>query len=209
MPTTAHSGHTDQRIERTERALAAALVRLTLSRTYDEISIRDIAAEAGVGYATFFRRYPDKDALLLAVVDLVLDEMLDLLLPLAADRSAAGGRVLGTRLFRYGAEHAEVCRVLLRARHVPAIREQIARRGHAAAEHAGAVQGRGIPIEIGVHHLVSVSMSLLEWWLERGMPYSPRRMGVVYDALVLAPLRHRDVRHAHRATLTDRAHHAS
>ena len=49
---------------RTRRTLLDALLRLIEARPFDQITIREIAGEAGIGYATFFRHYPSKDALL-------------------------------------------------------------------------------------------------------------------------------------------------
>ena len=39
------------------------------------VTIRDITERADVAYATFFRHYEDKDALLDEVVDVILDDM--------------------------------------------------------------------------------------------------------------------------------------
>src|SRR5689334_4808121 len=55
----------DRRIVRTRNLLAQALVALTLEKNYDAVTIREITDRAEIGYATFFRHYPDKDALLL------------------------------------------------------------------------------------------------------------------------------------------------
>ena len=55
---------TDARQVRSRSALAAALLELLEERPFDQLTIREITARAGTGYATFFRHYPDKEALL-------------------------------------------------------------------------------------------------------------------------------------------------
>jgi AcrR family transcriptional regulator len=69
----------DRRVRRTQQALAHAVIALTLEKGYDAITIRDITDWADVGYATFFRHYKDKEALLHDVLDVVLTELMDLL----------------------------------------------------------------------------------------------------------------------------------
>jgi hypothetical protein len=40
---------------------------------------------------------------------------------------------------------------------------------------------------VAAHHLVAASIALVRWWLERGMPYPPQRMAVIYAELVARP----------------------
>jgi len=46
-----------------------------------------------------------------------------------------------------------------------------------------------IPPEIAAHHLVTSSMSLIQWWLDQGMPYPPVQMGRIYAQLIVRPTR--------------------
>src|ERR1700741_4640218 len=54
----------DARAVRSGAALRDALLRLLERKPFDQITVRDICAEAGVHYATFFRHHPSKEALL-------------------------------------------------------------------------------------------------------------------------------------------------
>ena len=71
----------DPRIGRTRAALSRALLALVEEKSFAELSVGDIVTRAGIGYATFFRHYPGKDALLLDVADALTDELLALMLP--------------------------------------------------------------------------------------------------------------------------------
>ena len=60
-------GAVDPRIVRSRRMLMEALVRLLGKKEFDDISIQEIADEAGLNRATFYLHYADKNALLQAM----------------------------------------------------------------------------------------------------------------------------------------------
>jgi AcrR family transcriptional regulator len=60
---------TDPRILRSRKMLMEALVRLLDRKEFDDLSIQEIADEAGLNRATFYLHYQDKNALLQAMTD--------------------------------------------------------------------------------------------------------------------------------------------
>src|SRR6516162_647905 len=54
----------DARAARTANALRRALLELLEHKAWDEITVRDITSMADISYATFFRHYSTKEALL-------------------------------------------------------------------------------------------------------------------------------------------------
>ena len=175
----------DRRVKRTQRLLAEALISLTLDKGYDAVTIRDITEAADIGYATFFRHYPDKDALLAEVLRVVLEQLLVLLQPHAA---AADPATVGRLLFGYVGEHSAVCRVLLSSHGSSELLQQVIDTGTANILRDNApLPGSSVPIEIAAHHIVASSMALIDWWLEHGMPYPPEAMGQIYAELIALP----------------------
>jgi len=162
--------------------LARALIALTLEKGYEAVTIRDITKRADIGYATFFRHYHDKDELLKDVLDVVLTELIDLLGPalLAADPAD-----IGALLFRYVEAHSEVVRVLLRSHALLQRIIEIATQ-NVAKDHIP-LPDSAVPLEIAAHHIVTSSISLIQWWLDHHMPYPPEQMGVIYHALIIHP----------------------
>ncbi|ADI13233.1 TetR/AcrR family transcriptional regulator [Truepera radiovictrix] len=174
----------DLRVTRTRRALGEALVALTLERGFEHLSVRDLAERAGVGYATFFRHYASKEALLEAVSEATLRELTELLGPLSATDDPRGA---GTRLFRHAAANAALYRVLLRTRHHGPLQRALEVAARSFRETFDDRPGSAVPLEVAAHHVVHACVALLEWWLERDMPYPPERMGDVFGALIVGP----------------------
>jgi AcrR family transcriptional regulator len=67
---------TDPRIVRSRRMLMEALGRLLTRKAFDDISIQEIADEASLNRATFYLRYPDKQALLRAMTGARFGELI-------------------------------------------------------------------------------------------------------------------------------------
>ncbi len=188
----------DRRVKRTQNLLAKALIELTLEKGYETVTIREITERADVGYATFFRHYPDKATLLQDTVEVLIEE-LRTLLEIHAEQSTGGERTQdGTLIFRYVQEHSELCRVLLSSQGPAALlkpvrqtsMQQIMTRqaAHTPAAAPSSRPEQVIPVEILANHLAAASLALIQWWLEQGMPYSPERMGQIYSALITQPM---------------------
>lgn len=174
----------DRRVKRTQNLLAKALIVLTLEKGYEAVTIRDITERADVGYATFFRHYRDKDALLLDVLDVVLAELMGLL-PLSPDADPAA---IGILIFRYVQQQSEVVRVLLSSRGSTTLVQRVIEAGtESVLRQHTPLAGAVVPMEIAAYHLVASTLALVQWWLEHDMPYPPERMGTIYHELIVRP----------------------
>lgn len=175
----------DRRVKRTQKALARALISLTLEKGYEAITIRDITDQAEIGYATFFRHYHDKDELLKDVLDVVLDELTDLL---QAPVNNADHRTIGTLIFRYVQEHNELVLVLLSShRSSTLVRRIVESSTKSVFSQNPPLAESQVPPEIAANHLITATMSLIQWWIEHEMPYPPEQMGTIYQALIARP----------------------
>ena len=176
----------DRRIKRTQQLLAKALIALTLEKGYEAVTIRDITERADVGYATFFRHYHSKDALLHDVSDVVLDELKSLLPSAPKDDVEA----VGLPLFQYVAEHANIIRVLLSSRGTSSLIQRIIEiTSQDVLNENSPLEGSVVPIEIAAYHLINASIALIQWWLEHDMRYTPERMGAIFHTLIIQPTR--------------------
>jgi AcrR family transcriptional regulator len=175
----------DRRVKRTRAALAQALLELATERHFADVTIRELTERADVGYATFFRHYPSKEALLLEVLSGVVEDLADLLQP-----AAAAGRLedAGRQLFEYAATNALRLRVLFEAQRGSTLEREVraAIEARVLASRTFAPPG-AVPRELAAHHLSVASLAMVGWWLERDMPLGSEAMGRIYARLVVAP----------------------
>ena len=174
---------TDRRVNRTRRALASALIGLTLEKGYEAVTVRELAERADIGYATFFRHFPDKDALLADVLDGTLEELLGLIRPVMDDPERTA-----TLVFEHVAQNRDLVRVLLRTRNVSPLMPRIfAFSAQLMLETLTPRPESPIPPEIAAHHMIASFIELIEWWLDHDAPYPPERMGSILSALIVRP----------------------
>lgn len=175
----------DKRIARTRQQLRESLVALTLAHGYEAVTIREITARAGVGYATFFRHYADKDALLLDVLDALIDEMRDML---GQGEALPSAETEGRLIFEHVHANSRLYRVLLDG----GSQDILARIQQQAMQDVLArfplAPDGPVPPQLAAHQMVSGVIALIGWWLRNEMPYPPDEMGVLYDTLIIRPM---------------------
>jgi len=174
----------DPRAVRSRQALHAALLALLENRTLDQITVRDIAAQAGVGYATFFRHHPTKEALLDDVAAEQIRRVFNLSLPVM---DAQDLRAAAIALFTYVNEHRALWSVLLTGGAAGTIREEFLRQAREAAATRAPI-GDWMPSEVGVLLIVSGTIELLAWWLRQSEPLPIERIAHIYDRVVVSPI---------------------
>src|ERR1700712_5587129 len=99
----------DARMLRSRAAMRTALIRLLETETLDDIAVRSIAREAGVGSATFYRHYETKTELL---EDIATEEMDALINASITALRTKGTRDAALALCRYIDDHKALWRTL-------------------------------------------------------------------------------------------------
>lgn len=172
----------DRRIRRTHKLLVDALVTLALRDGYDAVTIRDITDFADISYSTFFRHYPDKDALFMSMIAEIIEELRALLD--TREPPAVGGTII----FRHIADNQALYRVLLGGLNssvmVQGVHQMIL---DSILKNQFVQPVPLIPLEIAANHVAASALALVKWWLDHDMPYPPERMGAIYAALIIQP----------------------
>jgi AcrR family transcriptional regulator len=151
----------------------------------DAITVRAIAARAGVGYATFFRHYTDKDALLADVADRLIQDFLRQVRPLvlAQDRRAAARSMCA-----FVAERLPIYKALLAGGSGETVRAEMLRQTMATMAMARQRPAEGVIDDLLLSHLVSTTLNLLSWWLRNLDNIDVEAMAEVIERAVLTPV---------------------
>ncbi|MAR91507.1 MAG: TetR family transcriptional regulator [Pseudomonadales bacterium] len=173
----------DPRALRSRKALRNALIELLQEQPLEQISVRDIVARAGVGYATFFRHYPSKEAALSDIANEQITELFRLSVPVMEE----GAHSAAITLLSYVDQHRSLWVPLLTGGAASAVREQFLRQ----ARQVEAVQGdpgAWLPSRLGVRLLVSSTLELITWWLSEPEPFTVEHVAEILERTVVTPI---------------------
>lgn len=174
----------DARQVRSRKALTGALLELLEERPFDQLTIREISARAGTGYATFFRHYPTKEALL---EDVAAEEIADLLEKAATILFAADSYKAALALCNYVDERRKLWNALLTGGAAGIVREEFIRQARDIASQV-TLHGDWLPADLGVLHGVGATIDILSWWLVQDETFTPAQIAEILNRLVIGPL---------------------
>ena len=151
----------DARAVRSGAALRDALLSLLERKSFEQITVRDICAEAGVHYATFFRHHPGKEALLDHIAAEQIATSVELTLPI---KDAGDDRGSLDALCAYVAEHRHLWAVLLNGGAGATMRGEWLRHARMVSETRESVT-TWLPKELGTICSTSLIVETIAWWL--------------------------------------------
>jgi AcrR family transcriptional regulator len=163
--------------------LCSALLALLEERTFEQVTIREITARAGIGYATFFRHYADKQSLLNDLAARQIRQLIGMTLPIL---HTVDSRSSAQALCTYVWEHRRIWTALLTGGAAGTLKNEFIRQAQKLAAE-GADSTSGIPSDLRVLVPVAGVIETLAWWLRQGDPPSVQRMADFVDQLVITP----------------------
>ena len=175
---------TDARQVRSRKALNATMLALLEQRPFDQITIREIAGHAGIGYATFFRHYPTKEALLGDVASDEIAHLLAMTIPVLRDADSFESTLA---LCRYVEQHRALWSALLAGGAAAIVRNEFIRQARGLV---GQVETpvTWLPADLGVVHGTGATFDLLAWWLGHAPEMAPDAVAPLLHRLIIAPL---------------------
>jgi len=177
---------TDARVRRTREALGDALIALMQEKPFDTITVQDVLDRAHVSRSTFYSHYNDKDDLLMSDAD----EFFQALSMALSQHDEKSDRVFPVReFFAHLSDVQPFFKALMKSGKYQENMELA--RGHFARgierRLAELPQGQSI----SSHELPAIAfthagalLSLLTWWLDRGMRESPAEMDQLFHRMV-------------------------
>jgi AcrR family transcriptional regulator len=172
----------DPRIERSTLALGRALVELIQERDFDDITVQQILDRAGVGRATFYAHYRNKEDVLHSGYERMFTAMESLL-----DRpSPLGARVFPVAEF---VTHLADMNTLVRSLHRGGRSEEMwtlcveyATRIIARRLPQGAVDAR-LPRQLAARMLAGALAEAVQWWLDHPASATPAQVDAAFHRL--------------------------
>lgn len=175
---------TDARQVRSRKSLNDALLALLEDKPFDQLTIREISARAGTGYATFFRHYQTKEELLGDVASEEIAELLAMSVPIMAEENSFES---ARALCRYVGEHRQLWSALLAGGAAAIVRSEFIRQARLLPD-AGKPANTWLPADLGVVHGTGAMIDGLAWWLTVGSDLSGDEIAAILHRLVIAPL---------------------
>ena len=177
----------DRRSERTRQLVSAALIELMLEQRYDEITVQDIIDRANIGRSTFYAHYLDKEDLMVSGFTRVLDT----LGPSPQQRGEGENQAPPSlaRFFQHVQEHHQLYKALVHGGGI----DRLFKKSHQhmrrnieqhLAELLPAGQAPHAPLPLVADYLAGAVLSMLTWWLDNEMPYTPEQMDALFKQLV-------------------------
>lgn len=176
-----------KRATRTRDALCKALLLLLEEKSLEQITVREITQRADVGYATFFRRYPDKEALLHDFAAQEIARLLTMTMPIFyKDDTLASTQALCAYVW----DNKNLWRALLTGGAASTLKEEFLQHALAIATEATSNTSHQVwlPNELAVTFAVTGILEILGWWLKQSSPLSVDEMAEIINKLVITPL---------------------
>ena len=177
---------TDARVRRTRDALGDALITLMQEKPFETITVQDVLDRAHVSRSTFYSHYSDKDDLLMSDAEEFF-ESVAMALSVRGDKS---DRVFPVReFFAHLIDAHQFFKALMKSGKFYDNMELA--RGHFARgierRLSELPRGQAIPAAqlpaIAFTHAGAL-LSLLTWWIDRGMREPPAEMDELFHRLV-------------------------
>jgi AcrR family transcriptional regulator len=174
----------DRRSQRTRQALGDALVELMMEKGYDAISVKDIINRANVGRSTFYAHYKDKDELLVSQLDRVVDMLSH---HISQENSNGNPYFPSLGLFQHVQEQWKLYRILAWGSGVDLLTKHLQKYLNGKIEQRLLASGQAfeVPVPIIANFLSGSFLSLIKWWLDNKMMYSPEQINEIYQKLAL------------------------
>lgn len=179
---------TDRRSQRTQRILHEALMALMQEKRYDDITVQDILDRADVGRSTFYAHYQDKEDLMTSG----LTHLMEVFSAMVTRPSPTGElRLLPAQeLFEHVQQNQNLFRGMVRGRGLELFFEKgqeywVQKISTDLQARLPKGQQPAVPVAMLAEFVAGTFVTLLRWWLDNRMPYSPTEMDDMLNRLIL------------------------
>ncbi|GHO49727.1 TetR/AcrR family transcriptional regulator [Ktedonospora formicarum] len=180
---------TDRRSTRTQRLLGEALVALLLEKRYDAITVQDILERADIGRSTFYEHYWDKEDLLTSQAEWLVESLGNQFEQSSKSHPHDPSVWLPSlALFEHIATHYHHYQALLRGGAVTiftqTLQQQLRMRVRTQLQATWTRSNEEDVLDAVASYVVGTFVTLMQWWLDSEMSWSPQRTHMFFHMLV-------------------------
>jgi AcrR family transcriptional regulator len=175
----------DRRSQRTRLALGDALIGLMMERGYEAVSIKDVIDRANVGRSTFYAHFDNKEELFISQMDRLVEMLIQ---HTSQDISERNPFFPSLGLFRHVQQQWKLYKMLTWEAGTDLLTRHLQKSLSTQIEERLAADGveYQAPVPVLANFLAGSFLSLLKWWLDNKMVYSPEQMDEMFRKLALA-----------------------
>jgi AcrR family transcriptional regulator len=183
----------DRRSQRTRQLFSDAIIALIKEKGYDTITVTDIIERANVGRSTFYAHYRDKDDLLTAEFNRVIDVLERGILDESHEENLLFPSLA---LFRHVGEQYALYKALTWGSGVDMLIKHVQKTLIKRIEQSLQESGRdyAVPLPTLANYVAGSFLSLIKWWLENKMLYTPEKMDEVFRKLTMPGLEAQEIK---------------
>jgi len=161
----------DRRIRKTREAISEAFIALLAEKSFEQITINEIADRADINRGTIYLHYIDKFDLLEQCIETHVAQLRENCFD--NDNAHIPSKYAMLNAFQYLEQHAAIYTTLLVNKGIPAFRNRlmtVVLHTLDANFEAGYIK-QEINKEVQKQFLASAIVGVLEWWVTQAMPY--------------------------------------
>lgn len=180
----------DRRSLRTRNLINNAMLELLFEQRYETISVQDVLDRADIGRSTFYTHYYDKED----VLESIAGQMFETFSQQLSQRNVEQGIVPGLELFEHVKQHYQYFQAMLRG-YAGELLWKSAQNALSKMIEQSLTSiytdkpAPSIPWPLIAQYLAGAFLSLLKWWLDTEMPYTPQQMEKIFQQLALPGIR--------------------
>jgi AcrR family transcriptional regulator len=184
MKHAANEAAQDRRVRKTRKAIREALQTLLQDDVIEQITAKEIAAEADIGYTTFFRHFETKEAAFADLADSEAEELIEHCFPLLRSSESRDSCLA---LCHYVAGKRRVWSALLTGGASAIVRDALVRH---TVEKSDDWPNRQpwLPADNGTTLVIGLIAESLSWWLTHAQELSPEQMAEIMDRMFISAL---------------------
>lgn len=165
----------DRRILKSQEAIKKALIKLMAEKSFNDITIQDIADKANVNRGTIYLHYLDKFDLL----DKIMEEHINNMSNFCESASEMDFIESTVHCMEYFESNYLFFSTMLASEGAPYFRSRFLQFNIEEFKNdVDITKGKNVGYnkEVIVQFIANAYVGLVEWWLKNGMPYPPRVM---------------------------------